>query len=77
MPAGDFTRCTPRCRAPPCRLVALRNAPGPHPGLLGELFPHLVAAMAKSTEHIAVGGTQLFYLAVSTLRGHGASHQKA
>lgn len=49
------------CHAPPwhfpspLRLVALRNAPAPHPGLLGDLFPNLVAAMAKSTEHIAVG----------------------
>lgn len=38
------------------RLVALRNAPAPHPGLLGDLFPHLVAAMGRSTEHIAVRG---------------------
>lgn len=36
-------------------LVTLRHAPAPHPGLLGDLFPHLVAAMGKSTEHIAVG----------------------
>ncbi len=35
-------------------LVALRHAPAPHPGLLGEPFPNLVAAMTKSTEHIAV-----------------------
>ena len=35
-------------------LVALRNAPGPQPDLLA-LFPHLVAAMERSTEHIAVG----------------------
>jgi len=35
-------------------LVTLRNAPSPHPGLLS-LFPNLVAAMERSTEHIAVG----------------------
>ena len=37
-------------------LVALRHAPAPHPGLLGALFPNLVAAMGRSTEHIAVSG---------------------
>ena len=37
-------------------LVALRHAPAPHPGLLTAVFPNLVAAMAKSTEHIAVRG---------------------
>jgi hypothetical protein len=35
-------------------LVALRNAPCPHADLLA-LFPNLVAAMERSTEHIAVG----------------------
>lgn len=35
-------------------LVALRNAPGPNADLLS-LFPNLVAAMERSTEHIAVG----------------------
>lgn len=36
----------------------LRHAPAPHPGLLGDLFPHLVATMSRSTEHIAVGTVQ-------------------
>ncbi|KAL4857594.1 Importin-11 [Chlorella vulgaris] len=36
-------------------LVALRHAPAPCTGLLGDLFPNLVAAMTRSTEHIAVG----------------------
>lgn len=35
-------------------LVALRNAPGPQPTLL-ELFPHLITAMAASTEFIQFG----------------------
>lgn len=35
-------------------LVALRHAPAPCTGLLGDLFPNLVAAMTRSTEHIAV-----------------------
>lgn len=35
-------------------LVALRNAPAPHPELLA-IFPHLVAAMERSTEHMATG----------------------
>ena len=35
-------------------LVALRNAPAPHPAL-AEPFPLLVRAMAASTEHIRVG----------------------
>jgi hypothetical protein len=34
-------------------LVALRNAPQPHPQLL-QLFPNLHAVMARSTEHIRV-----------------------
>lgn len=35
-------------------LVALRHAPAPHPGLLAPLG-HLLNAMERSTEHVAVG----------------------
>lgn len=34
-------------------LVALRNAPEPHPALL-QIYPNLHAVMARSTEHIRV-----------------------
>ncbi|KAK9844039.1 hypothetical protein WJX81_002691 [Elliptochloris bilobata] len=34
-------------------LIALRNAPAPHPALL-ELLPHLAAIMDRQTEHVAI-----------------------